>query len=336
MGLFDGSNANIIILGAGSSVPYGFPTGKQLRKDILNLKNSIEGLQHLQEFEDSFQLYKRINTSESTLNGFYHKRITEFNDRFKKSILQSIDSYLNRLEKTNDPDNVNVGKYLIFEMIKKYERREFNNVGDNQDDWIEYLVEKYLKYDDIFNAFKSSPPLIITFNYDNIFEHYIHSYLVYGRNFTDKMAYEFIKNLNILHVHGHTKSYYSKYEETNMSIYEIISDLSVIRDEHKVKYESQVSKKIETVLVSTQKINIYFLGYGFDKYNNNLLFPNIKQFQGYFKANKIRVNSYSNNYANSFSNEEVSDIINMLSPLRLQFSSGASRCVDVLRMYMLL
>ena len=69
----------VFIIGAGSGVPYNFPTGDKFRIDIINNFNRLYN-KHVQPYAMSHSLDSRLIISPP--------RIVEFIDHFKKSGIQ--------------------------------------------------------------------------------------------------------------------------------------------------------------------------------------------------------------------------------------------------------
>jgi hypothetical protein len=169
------TNKTVLVLGAGASKEYGFPTGIELRKKILKLQDDLDF----------------ISVITQNNKGFLRK----FFDAFKYSQAKSIDLFLGK-----NPDYEEIGKKLIAIVLFSSENRVALFSEDIEDDWYSYLVHKisYPSWED----FDPSWLKIINFNYDRSLETYLLETLVnyYGK--TEGQVQEKLKSLEVIHVYG--------------------------------------------------------------------------------------------------------------------------------------
>jgi hypothetical protein len=171
----------VLVLGAGASYPYGFPTAKELKGLI------CETFSH-REAPASRLLGDNSDYSPDEFFGF--------REAFLKSGQPSVDAFLERR-----PSFLGVGKLAIayclipFEDEAKLYRPDFLRGGD----WYEYLS---VKLSSSFEEFGNNKLSIITFNYDRSLEQYLLNSLVnlHGRTF-DECAKTLAK-IPIIHVYG--------------------------------------------------------------------------------------------------------------------------------------
>jgi hypothetical protein len=127
----------VLILGAGASVPYGFPTGAELRRDILaSLGN-----------EGRFQNYHALGYTE-------RHWLENFRRDFWRSQQPSIDAFLE-----SRPDHLELGQLVIADFLMPNERRydlhpeDWRTEGDYQllginvklgpdEHWYRYLFQR--------------------------------------------------------------------------------------------------------------------------------------------------------------------------------------------------
>lgn len=176
----------VFILGAGASVPYGYPTGLQLRKQIIenldiNLKKTDIDLPNA--------LLRQLLLQERT------EESKELKDNLLESRRSSIDLFLE-----NRPGFCNIGKLAIACGIIEFEQ---SNKGPW--DWFEHLHDSELANNrrSLQSYCTESNVNFITFNYDRHLEHSLISSLTstYGAN--EEECAELIKeNFEIVHVHG--------------------------------------------------------------------------------------------------------------------------------------
>ena len=167
----------VLVLGAGASASYGFPSGRKLRNDIISDLGT-----------GSTPLYKVLATSGSDA-----KQITNFRVDLQQSGQTSVDAFL---EHRNE--FVGMGKIAIAAALIPYEKEQ--TLWSGEDSWYEHLFNRLgPTLDDI----RASQLRVITFNYDRSFEHYFFSALRKSYNVgTDQAADIVHKILRVVHVHG--------------------------------------------------------------------------------------------------------------------------------------
>jgi hypothetical protein len=188
----------VFILGAGSSIPFGYPSGPKLVDLILDSlnQNYFYTYQYKSKVlgSDDFSIYSLTQgfTDYSLFirHGFPPELITEFEVALKNSNKDSIDSFL--LERTEFYD---IGKFAIANCILRCEiPTEFFFVQKN---WLNYLWNKINATRDKFISSKIS---FITFNYDRVLEYYFYNSLKHAFRLNDSEIINVLKP--ILHLHG--------------------------------------------------------------------------------------------------------------------------------------
>ena len=150
------SNGIVFILGAGASVPYGYPIGSQLRDDIcLNFKKDMTG--HKESSGGDYGPLKDLI-----------QLVDDFVERFQNSRIRSIDKWLSLNEGYKD-----IGKLAIVNAIVKREnRRQLMFEGrDKSFDWFSVLFNEMMVGVAMPHHFSYREVCFITFNYDRVFEH---------------------------------------------------------------------------------------------------------------------------------------------------------------------
>lgn len=153
----------LFILGAGASKPYGYPTGAELRSDIVN---------NFKTYFEKFKNWQRSNEANDA-----HYLIDDFVNIFKASSLLSIDKYLSL-----NPNFSYIGKIAITTCIFNSEQKSwFNedmNPADCKEDWYKYLYNRmtanFNKPGDYVN-FSENKVAFITFNYDRSLEYFLYN-----------------------------------------------------------------------------------------------------------------------------------------------------------------
>jgi hypothetical protein len=172
----------VLVLGAGASLPYGFPTAKELEELIC----------------DAFA--SRTKKASLLLGGDESKyapnQFFEFREAFLRSPL-SIDAFFQRR-----PEFLEVGKLAIAYCLIPFEdeanlyRRDRDLRGGN---WYKYLAGKL---DSQFEEFGDNKLSIITFNYDQSLEYYLLNSLLYSHGKKRDECANALTKIPIVHVYG--------------------------------------------------------------------------------------------------------------------------------------
>lgn len=235
-----------LVLGAGSSCAFGFPTGEGLRKLIIGCRDRTDVCQHI---------------------GYGQASVRRFIDAFAESQLNSIDAFLGR-----EVDEPEVGKRLIAYLLLVQEGRAkvFDNVDDH---WYRYMhneiVNPVSKWEDLDLTWLS----IVTFNYERSLEHFLATSLsrTYKKN-AQEVA-EKLRELQIVHVYGQlgnllhrdqTHAPFGGIPEDHMDAY-VLRGAQGIRVVPEGRIDSPGFEAAQKLLKAAKAI--YFLGFGFDKLN---------------------------------------------------------------------
>ena len=252
----------LLILGAGASKPYGFPTGRELRTYIFSeFCNDYEKI--LREYE------KRSETW--ILKSMLEPK--EFAEAFKKSSIPSIDQFL-----ALNPNFQNVGKIAIATAILKYEKesRFREDIDNHSKDWYSLLYEKMIEGYSSPNSLERlgrNKVSFMTFNYDRSLEHFLYESLwnsFYEEK--DKIALSAKKLIPFpfVHIYGYIDkpvwdggSQY-RVESCYKTIHQLKENIKVIGERPGVQTE-EIAK-----LFAWAK-RIFFLGFGFAPENTKVL-----------------------------------------------------------------
>lgn len=172
-----------LVLGAGASAPYGFPTGAGLRKKIL---------QRLSKPND--KVWNALIQA-----GIGGDLIETFSVEFEESQQESVDAFL-----AHRPDFHSVGKTAIAAVLIRYERLhsllEPQPPGD-EDNWYRYLWARL--QDGGEGRFSDNRLSVVTFNYDRSLEEFL--VRTYQRSFAaqrEQAEGRVRETIRIVHVHG--------------------------------------------------------------------------------------------------------------------------------------
>jgi len=291
--------SDVFVIGAGSSVPYGFPTGVQLMQELKDFEYKYDKSHYNEPNDYLFRRYpEKISPKELARNiGFpfqytgvvllIHNIIKEFSTTIKKSVMVSIDEFLkNRLEHSG-LDLADFGKRLIASRILYYENQseisrkikifnkystiapidyskyeavtEFNGISDI--DWIQHLLSRVDQTDDWQGTLLNT--IFLTFNYDRLLEQMLFNYITCDKQESQKTALAFIDSLNIFHVNGCIGNLndisFGKIADVD---YEKASQrMETVWEKMKNKNRSDDIKKYKKYVQSADRI--YFLGFSY-------------------------------------------------------------------------
>jgi len=278
--------STVLIIGAGASIPFGYPSGSQLVEQILkstdpnylyefsyrqqDLKTGeITSYPARQVFTD-YGLYLRY--------GFTKEQISEFAEALKNSFKDSIDSFL-----LGRNEYYEIGKFAIANCILKCELPgEFYVQPQN---WLRYLWQKI---NSDRNAFVSSNISFITFNYDRVIEYFLYNALKHSFNLNLRDLLSLLNDKPIIHLHGiigslpwqdKKEGFEYNYDGQNKDQFfsRIVSASKRIRliyDNRTREFDEMFEQAFRLLESAT---DIYTIGFGFHKLNlNRLKIDNIK------------------------------------------------------------
>jgi hypothetical protein len=229
-----------LILGAGASAPFGFPTGNELKQKVLALDNT-----HVQ-----FGLFPQIH-------------VESFKRALSKSGKTSVDAFLE-----HRPEFIDIGKRAIAIILIEFENED-GLFSHNENNWYEYLFNQLnTKFDD-FDKNKLS---ILTFNYDRSLEHYLYTCLLnaYGKS-VDECAKK-LRSIPIVHLHGDLGELPYLFGTNSMRPYSTkLSDgtVGIASQRIKIIHEGMANDpqfaQAQKILSESQ--HICFLGFGYHHLN---------------------------------------------------------------------
>ena len=168
----------VLILGTGSSIPFGFPSGRALKELICH------GLS--KDVNQPFQLLRQC--------GYRSELITGFRDALLKSGRSSVDAFLEYR-----PDLLEVGKTAIAAALIPFEVED--RLFEGERNWYEYLFGLMIRSPaDIPHAQEHLS--VITFNYDRSLEHFLGTALQNSFSLHADQAREHVNGFRIVHVYG--------------------------------------------------------------------------------------------------------------------------------------
>jgi hypothetical protein len=236
----------VLVLGAGASCPYGFPSGFALRKLIL------EGL-----YAENSALFTFLRDNITGPNG-----IRAFRDEFAASQMYSIDAFL-----AQRPQFIDLGKTAIAAVLVQHERVDKLR-GAEQDHWYQYLWNQIAVSPE---ALRSANLSIITFNYDRSLEYFLFDAIRATFHLTSPEAAETLLRIQIFHVYGmlgaphflsnEGRPYSHELDATSIGI--ASAGIRVIPEQR-----DEGDQTLHFVFSELQQAQqICFLGFGYDRLN---------------------------------------------------------------------
>ncbi len=258
----------LFILGAGASFPYGYPTGKELRRILCK------------EFPQDYSWLLSLRTSLGPNYPFDEDAdelevAQHFADTFCKSSTPSIDLFLARNHIFSE-----IGRKAIALTIWKAEiNSKFREDVDQGQDWYTYLYQrmtgKILNPED-YNLIKQNEISFVTFNYDRSLEFFLFESI--KNSFTSIPSTlpprDALFPFSIQHVYGqlaylpwqgqgHNTLKYAA-ELNNRDFNNIYNNVRVIYD----RTDGDLTRIKEQI---SKAKRIFFLGFGFAKENLEVL-----------------------------------------------------------------
>ena len=268
-----------MILGAGASAPYGFPTAAALRKLILSLEvpNAGEiavnfpvvdsnGSRHDRRTDPSVAEEKRGLRAQLDWRGFLDSTceqagcakqlISDFRTTFFKARRTNIDKFIQRYE----DDFGSLGRLHIAATILNC---EYDALLDG--DWYSQLFEEMIPNDP--EDVQQDRLSVITFNYDRSFERFFTTALQYSFRLTSEQALHVFHRIKLVHVYGALGTLgnmpYGKLEYVR----EASEHISFIRNTCRPSCASDLERAIRGAT------NVCFIGFGFAPENVSLFEP---------------------------------------------------------------
>ncbi len=251
----------VLILGAGASAPYDFPSGPGLLRRIC---------EHLRD-QDS-----RISR-EMVSSGHDRKALGEFRVELERSMQPSVDAFLEKR-----PEFTEIGKASMSCALIPFEQENTILKLGEERHWYKYL---WNKMDAGLERFRENQLSVITFNYDRSIEHFLFVALKHSHGQSDEKTADLLRAIPIVHVYGQLGQYPPlagegrPYDPTITP--EIVAEcVSGIRIVHEAEDEAAfvVAHKL-----LTGASRICFLGFGYHENNlRRLRFDKLKKGKAVF------------------------------------------------------
>lgn len=302
----------VLVLGAGASVTYGFPTGRKLLFDIAR------------EIKQRGNLYKTLvdwRIGDDDL-------LKRFAEDLIISNQPSVDAFLEKREEFIELGKTAIALSLI--PIEKYSnlRRTSEDMG-----LYEYIFQKM----DITNKVSENKLSIVTYNYDRSLEFYLHQSLMGTYDYDRKEAALIMRHLDIIHVHGKLGEP-DFISDNNSRGYDGVTnpdDMKVARDGIRIiSEESKISMEVEKakeIMLNAEVI--CFLGFGYHPDNIRRLFSGFREKDAIPPLERIYGSAYKLGAAGTY---EANILIKGFIKVNITFGDQGQTAIDYLREYPIL
>jgi hypothetical protein len=169
----------VLILGAGASMPFGFPSGSELMTQIIEDLNPQIGRPMLTHICDA---------------GFTDTEIQDFRNALRKSGKKSVDAFLE-----HRTEFLTIGKVSTVCALLPKESEEDIFPRNNSAKWYEYFFNKL---NSRFEEFDKNSVSVLTFNYDRSLEQYLLTALKNSYGKTAEECSRQLLSVPIVHLHG--------------------------------------------------------------------------------------------------------------------------------------
>src|SRR3989344_5268027 len=231
----------VLVLGAGASNPYGYPTGKQLKKTMLEeLANPSSRMVSIFSYQ-----------------AFGERDIQSFRKALLRSGQASIDAFLE-----HQPRFMEMGKLAITVALAAKENTDgMFIIGD----WYEHLFRALDARPDEFSKNKFS---IVTFNYDRSIETFLVNSLKYSYDKTEEDAGKILSSIPIIHLHGQIGNLPWQDKQTNREYGNIDDNFQIKQSSAGIRIIHEADAAKDAAFIASRKLigdaeQIYFLGFGY-------------------------------------------------------------------------
>jgi|LSQX01.1.fsa_nt_gb hypothetical protein len=242
----------LFITGAGASYDFGFPTGQGLINQIIN--------------------EKWISIGEAKLGiDLLEKDFDDFKNKLRWSNTPSIDIFI-----ANNPEYADFSKSLIAKIIGEREQKAMEKLFDES--WLKYIwfkmIEGCLNIEDFLN---NNNAKFLTFNYDRMLEFFFSMSTMnfFNKETSGMNSVKIFETIPIVHVFGKVGNLpwedsvkYRLYKDTPgeyLTWEEVGKELRTI-------YETKENERHEEIIeMINDSDEIYFLGFGYNTFNLELL-----------------------------------------------------------------
>lgn len=247
------SSPTVFVLGAGASIPYGFPSGAALRDELCRPTTQRGHAAWVSILQEACEIPERDSL--------------HFSKKFLASSVESIDAFLSRRMDAFGE----IGKLAIAAILCAKETPELWRMTDTSDDWYTALWNALISGVHRIEDIGINQVRFITFNYDRSLEYFLHRSCKETFGCNDARAEDALKNLSIIHVYGalgelgtmlgpNVRPYDNEVRAREINI--AANGIKIIPEARDDAFEFEVTRKH-----FSWASQICFLGFGFDPLN---------------------------------------------------------------------
>lgn len=182
----------VLVLGAGASVPYHFPTGAKLFADLTKADHHRPqpGGGRTLVYSTSAARVREWDLADDEALDRFTKRLTRSGE-------ESVDAFL----ANQSDDLMRVGKLVMAAALTSHERDEslFEHAYVDQGAWYRWL---WKQLDNRPDRLLENQLTIVTFNYDRSLEYFLAECLQHRHDVPREEALQLARQFPIIHVHG--------------------------------------------------------------------------------------------------------------------------------------
>lgn len=237
------STPTLLVLGAGASCEFGFPTGYELLQKVCAGLGSGMLLQRLVEM------------------GYSEMQLREFRKALERSGQGSVDAFLEHRTEFMD-----IGKVAIAAVLIPFEKDGSLHNRTNDLTWYDLLFERMRAG---FHAIARNELAVLTFNYDRSLEHYLFTSIqsTYGKKAEECSSV--LAGIPVLHLHGtlgkHPSEGGTRDYVPTVTRETLDAAQSAIRIVHECVEDDPDFKEAHRLIGWAR--SIYMLGFGFHEIN---------------------------------------------------------------------
>ncbi|MDP6636059.1 MAG: hypothetical protein QGG42_14260 [Phycisphaerae bacterium] len=255
----------VLLLGAGASMPFKFPSGPRLLYDVVNTTKGRKGW-----LAQTF--------------GLLEQEIEDFGQTLFRSGVTSVDAFLEHRR-----DLVDLGKILIALCLTPHEVPDrLWAEGHDTDNWYKLL---FRKMNAPFQRFGENNLSVITYNYDRSLEYFLHTSLMnlYGQD--SDACWSQLDKIPIVHLHGQLADLRQRPYSGEPEPGGIRQSADGIRIIHEDMDDDPQFKQAHQMLIAAERV--YFVGFGYHPDNiRRLNMEHAKE----VRAEYIELGSIRNNH----------------------------------------
>lgn len=242
----------VIVIGAGGSVPYGFPTGDRLKWAICDALESVE-------HKTGSGIVNGTLANALVNDGFKTEHIIKLRDSLRRSGWSSIDEFL-----AEHKDLRMVGKAAVAGILIPLENRDQlsdpRDANDNRlGNWYQQLFKTvFSPFEDI----QKNKVTILTYNYDTSLETYLEDAMNASYPRKPDQIEVALRHVPIVHLHGKFSDHEYGRGMAGVSPKECAEGIHMVMDDidNNAEFEPAANALWEAN-------EIYFIGFGYDENN---------------------------------------------------------------------